>query len=217
MTAVKGQQRRAYRSAIREESARRTRSAVVAAAAELFTSRGYAATSLADVAEVAGVARPTVFAAFGSKPALLRQVLDQALAGDDAPVPVRDRPWFQPIWEATDAASTLDAYAGVCTLIGGRAAAAFEAVRRAADTSPDVAELWEQLVSNRVAGARMVLDHLVTVGRLRAGLDFERAVQILWFYNDPAHHGAMVARQGWSPDEFRQWLAAQMRGALLDH
>jgi AcrR family transcriptional regulator len=217
VTAVKGQQRRAYRSAVREESARRTRSAVVAAAAELFTSRGYAATSLADVAEVAGVARPTVFAAFGSKPALLRQVLDQALAGDDEPVPVRDRPWFQPIWEATDAASTLDAYAGVCTLIGGRAAAAFEAVRRAADTSPDVAELWEQLVSNRVAGARMVLDHLVTVGRLQVGLDFERAVQILWFYNDPAHHGAMVARQGWSPDEFRQWLAAQMRGALLDH
>jgi AcrR family transcriptional regulator len=217
MIDVKRKQRRVYTSAVREESARRTRSAVVAAAAELFTSRGYAASSLADVAEVAGVARPTVFAAFGSKPALLRQVLDQALAGDDEPVPVRDRPWFQPIWEATDAASTLDAYAGVCTLIGGRAAAAFEAVRRAADTSPEVAELWEQTVSNREAGARMVLDHLVTVGRLKAGLHFERAVQILWFYNDPAHHGAMVGRQGWSPDEFRQWIAAQMRGALLDH
>jgi AcrR family transcriptional regulator len=216
MAEVKRKPRRTYRSAVREESVRRTRAAVVAAAAGLFTSRGYAATSLADVAEVAGVARPTVFAAFGSKPALLRQVLDQALAGDDEPVPVRDRAWFRPIWEATDAGSTLDAYAGVCTLIGGRAAAAFESVRRAADTSPEVAELWEQLVSNRVAGARMVLDHLVTVGRLKDGLDFERAVQILWLYNDPAHHGALVGRQGWTPVEFRGWLAAQMRGALLD-
>lgn len=34
------------------------------------------------------MARPTVFSAFGSKAALLREVVDQALAGDDEPVPL---------------------------------------------------------------------------------------------------------------------------------
>lgn len=77
---------------------------------------------LADVARAAGVARPTVFAAFGSKAALLRQVLDEALAGDDEPVPVAHRPWFRPVWEAREPAAVLEAYAGVCTLIAGRAA-----------------------------------------------------------------------------------------------
>jgi AcrR family transcriptional regulator len=213
---VKPEPRRTYRSALREEGARRTRQAVVAAAAELFTTRGYAATSLADVAMAAGVARPTVFAAFGSKAALLRQVLDEALSGDDAPVPVAERPWFRPVWEAQDAASVLDAYAGVCARIGSRASAAFEAVRRAADSAPEARELWEALQRNRLAGARMVLEHLVGVGSLRAGLHAERAVEILWFYNDPAHHAALVTQQGWSHEEFRAWLAAQMTAALLE-
>ena len=207
--------RRGYRSAVREESARRTRRAVTAAAAELFTGRGYAATSLADVAAAAGVARPTVFAAFGSKAGLLRQVLDEALAGDDEPVAVADRPWFRPVWEARDPGAVLSAYAAVCTLIAGRAGPAFEAVRRGADTSPEVAELWQTLLANRRRGARMTLEHLVTTGPLRAGLSFERAVDILWLLNDPAHHAALVGSCGWPDEDYRAWLADQMTAALL--
>jgi AcrR family transcriptional regulator len=212
---VKRESRRPYRSAVREDSARRTRQAVVTAAGELFTTHGYAATSLADVAAAAGVARPTVFAAFGSKPALLARVLDEAISGDDEPVAVRDRPWFRPVWEATNPMAALDAYAGVCSVIAQRAAPVFEAVRRAADAAPEVADLWQRVLDNRVAGARMVLDHLVTVGTLRTGLTFERAVDALWVLNDPSHHAALVGRRGWSEEEFRAWLAGQMRAAVL--
>jgi AcrR family transcriptional regulator len=212
---VKAPRRRPYRSAVREDAARRTRRAVVAAAAELFVAHGYAGTSLAAIAAAAGVARPTVFAAFGSKVALLRQVLDQALVGDDEPVPVASRPWFAPVWQARTPAAVLDAYATVCTLIGERAAAVFEAVRRAADDAPEAAELWATLQQNRQAGARMVLEHARRVGDLRAGLEMERAVDILWFWNDPAHHAALVRGRGWSPGEYRDWLSARMRESLL--
>ncbi|MFI7488405.1 TetR/AcrR family transcriptional regulator [Micromonospora echinaurantiaca] len=206
---------RPYRSRVREEGARRTRQAVIAAATELFVARGYAATSLADVAAAAGVARPTVFAAFGSKPALLSQVLDQALAGDDEPVPVAQRPWFRPVWDAGGQGEVLDGYARVCTLIGGRAARVFEAVRRAADETPEVAEVWETLLRNRRAGARMVVEQVRTFGPLRQGADVERAVDELWFYNDPAHYAALVLHCGWPEDTFRRWLAARMRDVLL--
>lgn len=215
MDTVNPSERRPYRSVVREDGARRTRQAVLAAASALFIAQGYAATSLADVARQAGVARPTVFAAFGSKAALLRAVLDRSLAGDDEPVPVADRPWFRPVWEARDPMGVLVAYAEVCRLIGDRASAAFEAVRRAAG-APDVAEIWDTLQRNRRAGARMVLDHLVTVGSLRSDLPFERAVDVLWFYNDPAHHRALVVEQGWPAEEFREWLADQMQAGLLD-
>ncbi|MFG2043569.1 TetR family transcriptional regulator [Dactylosporangium sp. NPDC048998] len=209
---------RSYRSALREEGARRTRRAIVAAAAELFAAHGYAATSLADVAVAAGVARPTVFASFGSKPALLRQVLDEALAGDDEPVPVGERPWFRPVWDARDGAAVLDAYADVCVVIARRAAALFETVRRAADDAPEVATLWETLLANRRAGAAMVVrrvDELGGPGGLGGPAAVERAIDVLWLYNDPAHYAALVADRGWPEDAFRDWLSATLRSAVL--
>jgi AcrR family transcriptional regulator len=216
MSAVKARApRRRYASPVREENARRTRAAIVAAASDLFTARGYAATSLADVATAAGVARPTVFAAFGSKPALLRQVLDQALAGDDEPVPVASRPWFRPVWDAPSQDGVLGAYARVCTLIGGRAAQVFEAVRRAAGASPEVTELWDTLQGNRRAGAHMVVKHLQTLGPLRPGLGIRRATDLLWVFNDPAHYHALVLGCGWRESVFTDWLSSQMRQALL--
>ena len=72
--------KRAYSSSVRAEGARRTRALVVAAATDLFVHKGFDATSIAEVAAAAGVARPTVLATFGSKPALLKAVLDEALA-----------------------------------------------------------------------------------------------------------------------------------------
>jgi AcrR family transcriptional regulator len=208
-----GTAKRRYQSPLREQSARRTRLAIVAAAQELFTARGYAATSLADIAAAAGVARPTAFAAFGSKPALLRQVLDQALAGDDKPVPVAQRPWFQPVWEATTPAAVLDAYAGVCTLINGRAARIFEIVRRAADQAPEIAELWDTLLRNRRAGARMVVEHAASRGPLALGTD--RAIDIVWVFNDPAHYDTLVSSCGWPEPDYTSWLSRQIRHALL--
>lgn len=207
--------RRPYRSPLRAEAARRTRAAIVSAAAELFAERGYAGTSLAEVAETAGVARPTVVSAFGSKPALLKVVVDQALAGDDDPVPVAQRTWFQPVWNAASPEGVLDAYAGVCTLIGARAATVFEVVRRAADDAPEAADLWHTLLDNRWAGAAMVVDRARDVGALRRGLTRQQAVDGLWLLNDPAHHAALVAGRGWSERTFRTWLARQMSAALL--
>lgn len=200
---------------VREEGARRTRRAIVVAAGQLFTERGYGGTSLGDVAAAAGVARPTVTAAFGSKPALLREVLDVALAGDDEPVPVADRPWFRPVWDARTHQEALAAYAQVCTLMGARAARLFEVVRRAADTSPEVAALWEGTRRNRRAGARMVVDRLRRLGPVDGWPGDEEAVDGLWFFNDPAHYDALVLQCHWCKGDFTEWLASRMQDALL--
>ena len=204
-----------YQSAVREQSARQTRQAIVAAAGELFTARGYAAASLADIAAAAGVARPTAFAAFGSKPALLRQVLDQALAGDDEPVPVAQRPWFRPVWDASTPAAVVDAYAGLITLVNVRVARILEVVRRASGQAAEIAELWDTLGRNRRTGARMVIDHAASLGPLAPGLDPDRATDILWIFNDPALYDALVAGRGWPDADFTSWLSGQIRHALL--
>lgn len=66
--------RRAYRSPLREEQARRTRLAVITAARELFLADGYAATTMQAVA--AGVATDTVYHVFTTKRGLLAGVID---------------------------------------------------------------------------------------------------------------------------------------------
>src|SRR6266511_3131334 len=90
--AVATVKRRVYRSSIRRGDAP---ALICAAAYRLFSTKGYLATSIEDIATEAGVARPTVFTAVGAKPVILRTVVDQALAGDDAPVPIAKRAWWR--------------------------------------------------------------------------------------------------------------------------
>ncbi|BCJ75092.1 hypothetical protein CS0771_46360 [Catellatospora sp. IY07-71] len=124
------------------------------------------------------------------------------------------RPWFQPVWQATTPAQALDAYADVCVLIGQRAAAVFEIVRRAADESPEVAALWQTVQSNRRAGARMVIAHAAALGPLTPDYTDDQAVDLMWLLNDPAHYAALVDESGW-PAAYRDWLANAMRDILL--
>ena len=80
--------RRAYRSPRRAQQAQATRDALVDAATRLFTTRGWAATGMRDIASEAGVATETIYTHFASKAELLRAAADVAVTGDDAPVPV---------------------------------------------------------------------------------------------------------------------------------
>src|SRR5689334_10403689 len=89
--------RRPYRSAVRAEQAAGTRRAVLLAARELFTTAGYAGTSVADVARRAGVSVDTVYSSVGRKPELLLAVHDMALGGGDEPVGAEGRDYVAAI------------------------------------------------------------------------------------------------------------------------
>jgi AcrR family transcriptional regulator len=86
---------------LRERKKQRTREAIVRAAHELFTERGYNATTLPDIAEAADVSTRTIFAYFPSKEDILfcdfptmKEALARALAerpdGQDALDVVRE-------------------------------------------------------------------------------------------------------------------------------
>ena len=86
---------------LRERKKRETRSALTQAALELFVERGYDETTLADIAEAAGVSTRTIFSYFPSKEDILfsttaemSAALAQALAdrpsGGDALATLRD-------------------------------------------------------------------------------------------------------------------------------
>lgn len=175
-----------------------------------------AAASVSRIADVAGVARPTVTAVFGSKPALMKVLVDEALAGDDEPVPVRERPWFQPVWDARSLEDLAEAYAGVCTLIGARTALIFEALGRAADSSEELAALWKTINGNRRSGAAMVVRHGLSSGALDPKTDVEGCIDALWIHNDPALYRALVLTCGWTEESYKRWLTRQMKTSLAE-
>src|SRR6187401_421400 len=103
--------KRAYRSDLRAAQALRTRGQIVAAAAELFVGGGYAATTIDAIAAAAGVSRKTVFTSAGGKAELLKLAYDHATAGDDEPVPLRERPVVKALEAEPDAARMLAGFA----------------------------------------------------------------------------------------------------------
>src|SRR5438309_11240283 len=73
--------KRSYDSPLRRERAKATRLAIAAAAGRLFAERGYAATSIEEIAAAAGVARATVVNSIGGKPELLQEAYRLAVRG----------------------------------------------------------------------------------------------------------------------------------------
>lgn len=81
-------ERRRYRSAVREEAASENRARVLATAIRLLGTPELSAMSMEAVAKAAGVTRLTVYNQFGSRSALLEEIFDElARRGDLARIP----------------------------------------------------------------------------------------------------------------------------------
>ena len=200
----------------REAAARRTRTALVGAAAELFAERGYAAATIAAIAERAGVARPTVFTSVpGGKPELLKLARDMAIAGDDEPVPVPERDWFRSAMAQDDPAELLARQAGNYRMILDRAAALELVLITAAAIDPELGPLLEQARVQRAMGTRLVVRRLMelqAVSPERA----ESAADTIYALASPEVYALLVRDRGWSADDYQQWLAEKLIALVPD-
>lgn len=91
------QARRRYDATARQERAlrerARTRERIVAAARDAFLADGYVRTSVAAIAQAAGVSVQTIYLAVGQKADLLRHVGRDAVVGSAEAASVPDLPW----------------------------------------------------------------------------------------------------------------------------
>ena len=203
--------RRTYRSTIRRGEAPQL---VIAAAARLFATKGYLATSIEDIAAEAGVARPTVFTAVGTKPVILRHVLDQAIAGDDATVPVAERDWWREAVDEPDAAQSIRLLARNMTAIGQRIALIARAVEIAASVDADAAGLWARYQDQRRKGLREFAEVLTTKhASLRC--DVDTMTDTLWMVQ-PSAYLRLVVDAGWTLERYEAWLADLLTRLFLD-
>ena len=207
--------RRRYSSAVRAEQAAATRSAVLAAARELFAERGYAATSVAAIAERAGVAVDTVYAAGGRKPVLLRLLLETAISGSDEVVPAEERDYVRRIRVAGTAREKIGIYAVAVSAIGVRLAPVHRALAEAALTDADCAALRAEIAGRRAANMRLFAADLRATGELRPDLTDEEVADVVWSTNSAEFRTLLVDQRGWPAERFGAWLADAWARLLL--
>jgi AcrR family transcriptional regulator len=206
---------RRYVSPLRRQGAAQTRQAVLDAARELFTAQGYTATTVDEIAGRAGVSKPTVFAAAGSKQAILKQLRDIALAGDDEPVPVAQRPWYREALAEPDPRRALRLYARNVTAIHRRSADVYEVLRAAAASDKDLHELWRASEDERRGGATIVVDALLQKSHLKAALDRAAAIDIVWVLTSSEIFWRLVRARRWGDARFENWLGDTLCEQLL--
>jgi AcrR family transcriptional regulator len=195
------------RPTLRDERAQVTRRRIADAARTLFRSRGYGATTLQAVADEAGVAVQTVYAVYGSKAGILRELRDSVLRQPEADA------LFEQALREGDAEGKLKLFA---RSIRRRWEFGHDVVgihRDAGATDASVRAEVEHVLERRRAG----IDRLARTleGQLAPGIDVAHATAIIDALTLPEVYAELTDVAHWDADEFEGWLARSLRNQLL--
>jgi AcrR family transcriptional regulator len=205
--------KRVYDSPRRREQAAATRAAILDAALRLFEKQGYAATSVAAIAEEAGVALKTVYAVFGTKRGVLLALRSRLVRGTDDPVPVAQQDWFRAVLAEPEPRKRLAMFAEASAALKSRAGGIFEIIRHAAPADPEIGAMWDEFMRDFYENQRQVIERFGADGALK--VDVNRATDILWTINHPAVYHLLVAERGWKTLDYQQWLEETLDAQLL--
>jgi AcrR family transcriptional regulator len=203
--------KRTYHAPVRTEQAAQTRRRVLQAAAEAFTERGWAGTTIADVARAVGITAQAVHLSVGAKPALLIGAVQHAVAGDQSDVPLIEREPFRHAY-ATDADlhQRASAFAAGTSEVYQRAGRLFLVLAQTASVDSDLAALWDRARSARLADCRRLVE---LTGRRRAPLQ-QRLTDLLFVQSGPSVYADLVGDRRWSNDAYQSWLTTAIENLL---
>ena len=199
--------RRTYDSLRRTEQAQQTRASIAAAARRCFTANGWAATTVREVAQEAGVAVPTVYAAYGSKTGLALALADAADLAADPATELADL-------EAAegDPARQLAAMAAYDRRLFERAGDLITMLRDAGRSEPELATVYRD-GRRRADAVRAEVFASWPEGALRSdvgvSIDVYAALCSIDVYT------TLAVERSWSPGRIESWWAAVLPREIL--
>lgn len=207
--------RRPYRSAIRAEQAQRTRGRILEAARALFLVQGFAATTIANVADAAAVAPETVYAVYRSKAGLLEAVVLAAVLRDDEPEEALERRWAREVLELPDLRAQITALARHTAETVGLTSPMYAVMRAAGAGVRELDELQRRLQDYRFRGQAEFIATIADGRSLRSGLSVEEAAATFSALGSPELHHILTVGRGWSQERYARWLERTAVAALL--
>ena len=204
---------RPYDATRRRARADQRRAAIVDAAMTLFLENGYAATTIAGVARVAGVSDETVFKTFGGKPGLVRAIWERGLEGaGDVPAERRSDAHRA---SAPTAVELLEAWGRLTAEVAPRAAPILLLLRDAAGVDADAAAVLEAADRSRLERMEVNARGFLERGFGRPDATVEEVRDVMWTYTSPELYELLVLRRGWAVDRFAAFVTDGLKGALL--
>jgi AcrR family transcriptional regulator len=200
---------RPYDSPRRREAAAATRVAIAQAARSLFAERGWAATTVRDIARLARVSEPTIYNAFGGKEGLALALLDELETDADV---VRAREEI--LTAAGHPPAQLAALVGFDRRIFERGGDIMIVIREAGRTAPELADIYTES-RHRGRGAQHVIFGAWPEGTLRADLDLDAACDIYAGISNVDTYRMLSDERGWPADRIQQWWTEALSLLLL--
>jgi AcrR family transcriptional regulator len=202
--------RRTYHSPLRADQAQQTRRRVLESARRLFVERGYAGTTVAAVADDAGVSPETIYLS-GGKRGLLEGVMEITGPHDSA---ADDESWWEMVAGLPTAAERLDRMVEYSCRILVRTQPIHAIIRGAADKEAFAAAFGRQLLQERLANQteriRRHLRHDLT-----PGLSADEAGQRYCVLTSPELYHLLTVELGWTDEHHRTWVSGLLQAELL--
>jgi AcrR family transcriptional regulator len=208
-TTEPDEKKRPYHSRVRQRQAEETRQRILEAARSLFESQGYAATTLEAIAELAEVSPKTIAAVFGSKRALLAEVINPEAFSTPVKLLIEE------LRATEDPSRQLSLVAQITRQAYEPLASSLELLRTAGAVAPELADLARQIEARRRQNQARLIASLSEQGALRPGLSFEEATDVLWALTSYDVYRMLVVEQGWEPARYETWLAQLLIQHLL--
>jgi AcrR family transcriptional regulator len=202
---------RTYTSTRRRARALKNRRAIIEAANELFTTRGYRDTSVTEIAERAHVSVDTLYVAVGRKPQLLLAVHDLVLGEmeldeEARPLVADQRAYVKAVRAEATAAGKIRVYADALTRVLPRTAPLMRALLEAAASDPDCRRVWDSVDQRRAANMRLLAADLRSTGELRPDLSDDEVADLIWSMNSPVYFSTLADR-GWTAERYADLVA----------
>jgi AcrR family transcriptional regulator len=204
--------RRPYNSPLRTDQAQQTRRRILESARRLFVAQGYAGTTVAAIAEDAGVVPETIYLSLGGKRGLLEGVMDITGPHDSA---ADDDKWWDMVAQLPSPSDRLDKMVEYSCGILARTRPIHAIIRGAADSEAFAAELGRRLLAERLANqTERIRRHLGDM--LRPGLSVVDAGQRYCALTSPELYHLLTVELGWTAEHHRRWVTQLLHTELLN-
>jgi AcrR family transcriptional regulator len=193
---------------LRDRRAHLTRDEILRAARDLFAERGYARTSVREIAQTAGVSAQTVYDSVGSKQALVSSLND--LIDTEAGIPGLARAAA----ESDDPHELAATNARITRSILEHCGDIVHALVTGAAAEPELAAVLAEGQRRHAEGARRIAGRMHELGAL-GSMDPDEAADTLAAVTDIRFALVLQESYGWPLDRLESWLAATSRTLLL--
>ena len=213
--AIHSRPKRTYRSRARAEQAQRTRERIIDAARELFLAQGFAATTIAAVAERAELAPETVYATYRSKAGLLGGVVRAAVMRGAEPDNPLERGWVKELLDLPELEARLAGLARHTAATLELTSPMYAVIRSAGTGAEELSRLDTELREMRYGQQATVMRAVLDGGTLAPGVSAKAAAETFSALASPELHQLVTKQRGWSPRRYARWLEGVVQSVLL--